>query len=103
MSNQNIETIRHSLSHIMAQAVKELYPDIKFGIGPAIDTGFYYDFDNLKISDDDLAKIEERMVEMIEKNIKFTRKDITKKEAKKMFAGQPYKLELIEDVIAAVG
>ncbi|MDD5146866.1 MAG: threonine--tRNA ligase [Candidatus Pacebacteria bacterium] len=98
MPSQNIETIRHSLSHIMAQAVKGLYPDIKFGIGPAIDTGFYYDFDNLKISDDDLAQIEKKMVEIIKENIKFTQKDIAKKEAKKIFDRQPYKLELIEEL-----
>jgi len=91
-----IETIRHSLSHILAYAVQELYPKVKFGIGPAIESGFYYDFDNLKISDNDLKKIEKKMKELIKKDIKFIKKKISKSEAKKLFKNQPYKLELID-------
>ena len=95
-----IETIRHSLSHILAYAVWDLYPEVKFGIGPAIENGFYYDFDfGLKnINLDDLPKIENKMKELIKKDIKFQKKIISKKEAKKIFKEQPYKLELIEEL-----
>ena len=91
-----LETIRHSLSHILAYTIQELYPKVKFGIGPTIENGFYYDFDNLKISDNDLKKIEKKMRELIKKDIKFTKKKISKPEAKKLFKNQPYKLELID-------
>jgi len=64
------ETIRHSLANILADAVKELYPRVKLGIGSAIENGFYYDFDNLKISDKDLPKIEKKMKELIKKEKK---------------------------------
>jgi len=93
-----IETIRHSLAHILAAAIKELYPKVEFGIGPAIENGFYYDFDNLKISDSDLSKIEKEMKKLIAKDLKFKKKKISKIEAKKLFKGQPYKLELIKDI-----
>lgn len=93
-----IETKRHSLSHILALAVKELYPKVKFGIGPAIENGFYYDFDNLKISDSDLGKIEKRMKELIKKDLKFKKEILSKAEAKKLFKSQPYKLELIKEL-----
>jgi threonyl-tRNA synthetase len=93
-----IETIRHSLAHILAYAVQELYPGTKFGIGPAIENGFYYDFDLPKgISDEDLLKIEEKMKEIIRKNIKFVKKYITIEKAKEIFKDQPYKLELIKE------
>ncbi len=93
-----MEKIRHSLAHILALAVKNLYPKAKLGIGPAIENGFYYDFDNLKISDSDLKKIEKEMKKIIASDIKFKRKKITKPEAKKLFKDQPYKLELIKDL-----
>ncbi|MDI6866033.1 MAG: threonine--tRNA ligase, partial [Thermodesulfovibrio yellowstonii] len=94
-----IETIRHSLAHIMACAVQELYPGTKFGIGPAIENGFYYDFDLPKaLTPDDLPKIEEKMRELIKKNIKFIKKEISKEKAKEIFKGQPYKLELVEEI-----
>jgi len=92
-----LETIRHSLSHILAYAVQQLFPGTKFGIGPAIEIGFYYDFDLSKpISPTDLPKIEKKMREIIKKDIKFQKKQISKKEAKLLFKNQPYKLELIE-------
>ncbi|HDL75071.1 MAG TPA: threonine--tRNA ligase [bacterium] len=94
----NIKIIRHSLAHILAIAVKELYPKVKFGIGPAIENGFYYDFDNLKISDSDLNKIEKKMKEIIKKNITFKKKEISKPLAKKLFKGQIYKLKLINEL-----
>lgn len=100
-----IETIRHSLSHIMASAVQELYPGTKFGIGPATDHGFYYDFDlsavasdKSGITPDDLPKIEKKMKDLINKNIKFEKKNIFKKEAENLFKDQPYKLELVEEL-----
>ena len=100
-----IETIRHSLSHIMASAVQELYPGTKFGIGPAITNGFYYDFDlsavasdKSGITPDDLPKIEKRMKELVSQNIKFEKKDISKEKAREIFKDQPYKLELVEEL-----
>jgi len=93
-----IETIRHSLAHILAYAVQELYPRTKFGIGPAIEQGFYYDFGDLKISDSDLPMIEKKMRELLKKDLKFVKKNISKTEAKKIFKNQPYKLELSVEV-----
>jgi len=108
MAKSKIENIRHSLAHILAQAVQELYPGTKFAIGPAIENGFYYDFQfaNIsesesefkRISENDLPKIEEKMRELIKKNIKFEKKFISKEEAKKIFKDQPYKLELIKEI-----
>jgi threonyl-tRNA synthetase len=94
----NMEKIRHSAAHILAAAVKKLYPKTKLGIGPAIDNGFYYDFGDLKISDSDLAKIEKEMKENIRQDIKFKKKKITKAEAKKLFKEEPYKLDLLKDL-----
>ena len=93
------ETIRHSLAHLLAYAVSELYPGIKFGIGPAIKNGFYYDFDfKNPISNEDLPKIENKMKELIKQNIVFKKKNVSKNEAKKIFKNQPYKLELIKEL-----
>ncbi len=91
---------RHSMSHILAKAIKALYPNVKLAIGPAIDNGFYYDFDNLNINQDDFAKIEDKMREIINKNEDFVRKEVSKKEALKLFASEPYKTELICDLPA---
>ncbi|GAI16865.1 unnamed protein product, partial [marine sediment metagenome] len=94
-----IETIRHSLSHIMAAAVQELYPKTKFGIGPAVENGFYYDFDlPQSLSSEDLTKIEKKMRELIRQNIRFKKKIISKVEAEKIFKNQLYKLELIGEL-----
>jgi len=94
-----IEKIRHSLAHILATAVQELYPGVKFGIGPAIKNGFYYDFEfKRSLTPQDLPKIEKRMKDLIKKDLKFKKKNISKKEAKKIFKDQPYKLELIEEL-----
>ena len=97
--SDNIENIRHSLSHIMAQAVLEFWPKTKLGMGPAIENGFYYDFEFSKpLSQEDLAKIEDRMQELIRQEQKFVKKNITKLAAKKLFKSQPYKLELIKEL-----
>ncbi len=96
---QDIFNIRHSLSHVMAQAVKEIYGDVKLAIGPAIDNGFYYDFDlSTTILPEDLEKIENKMKEIIKKDFDFTQSFMTKEEAKKFFANEPYKLELIDGI-----
>lgn len=89
---------RHSMSHILAKAIKELYPEAKLAIGPAIDNGFYYDFDNLSIGADDFTKIEEKMKEVIARNEDFTRIEISRAEALEMFKDEPYKVELINDL-----
>ncbi|OGZ31861.1 MAG: threonine--tRNA ligase [Candidatus Portnoybacteria bacterium RBG_13_40_8] len=94
-----IDTIRHSISHIMAQAVKDIFRDVKFAIGPTIENGFYYDFGlSQTLTPEDLPKIEKRMRELIKQNIKFEKKLVSKTEASKLFKNQPFKLELIKDL-----
>ena len=94
-----LETMRHSLAHIMAQAVQELFPEAKFGIGPAIEDGFYYDFDLPRsLVPSDLPVIESKMKEIIRADLPFVREEITKEEALRLFAAQPYKLELIREI-----
>jgi threonyl-tRNA synthetase len=97
----NLETKRHSLSHIMAQAVQELFPGTKLGIGPAIDNGFYYDFLNEhKFTPEDLKTIDAKMREIIKAKQSFASKNLTKEEAKKFFEakGEAFKVELIEEL-----
>ncbi len=89
---------RHSMAHILAKAIKQLYPNVKVAIGPAIDNGFYYDFDNLKISAEDFPAIEEKMKEIIAKNEDFKRIEVTKQQALELFKNEPYKTELINDL-----
>lgn len=97
--SQKLETMRHSASHIMAEAVKSLFPDAKFAIGPAIEDGFYYDFELPRtLAAEDLPGIEAKMKEIIAANLSFVKEEITTKEALKLFAGQPYKIELIKDL-----
>ncbi len=93
-----IENIRHSLSHILAAAVQELYPNVKFGIGPAIENGLYYDFEFSPDVTPDLTKIENKMKELINKNIKFEKQTAAKKKALEIFKKQPYKKELIKEL-----
>jgi len=95
-SKEGKEVYWHSSSHVMAAAVKKLYPDVHFGIGPSIEEGFYYDFDNLRIEESDLVKIEDEMKKIIAKDVSFERKDISKEEARKLFSQEKYKLELID-------
>lgn len=97
----NLEALRHSASHIMADAVKRLYPKAKLGIGPAISDGFYYDFDiEEPIKPEDLERIEVEMKKIVKENTKFTCQEIPKKEATSLFKklGEDYKLELIEGI-----
>ena len=89
----------HTTSHIMAQAVKRLFPDVKFAIGPSIDEGFYYDFDVEKpFTDEDKEKIEQEMKKIIKENIKIERFSLSKQEALELMEGQPYKQELINEL-----
>lgn len=89
----------HTTSHIMAQAVKRLFPDVKFAIGPSIDEGFYYDFDVEKpFTDEDKAKIEEEMKKIIKENIEIERFSLPKNKALELMKEQPYKVELIEEL-----
>ena len=94
-----LELIRHSASHVMAEAVKTLFPGARFGIGPAIENGFYYDFELPRsLSPDDLPIIEAKMTEIIASNASFTREEVAKDRAQEIFANQPYKLELIDEL-----
>ncbi|PIU82943.1 MAG: threonine--tRNA ligase [Elusimicrobia bacterium CG06_land_8_20_14_3_00_38_11] len=97
----SLETLRHSTSHIMAQAVVELFPDTKLAIGPAIEEGFYYDFDTPQpFKPEDLEKIENRMREIVAGNHKFVRTEMSKKDAVEFFKkkNEPYKIELLNDI-----
>ena len=94
--------LRHSVAHIMAQAVTDLYPGTKFAIGPPITDGFYYDFEVAQpFTPEDLQRIEDRMYEIIRENQAFRRRELTTDEALELFADQPYKLEIIQGVAAA--
>ncbi|MBQ7404002.1 MAG: threonine--tRNA ligase [Lentisphaeria bacterium] len=95
----SIEMIRHSAAHVMAAAVKELYPEAKFDIGPSTEDGFYYDFDIPQhLAVEDLVKIEEKMEEIKKAAYPFTCQEVSREEAQKMLAGQPYKLERLADI-----
>ncbi|PTI83348.1 threonine--tRNA ligase [Staphylococcus warneri] len=98
-SDEALEVLRHSTAHLMAQALKRLYGDVKFGVGPVIEGGFYYDFDTEeKISSDDFEKIEKTMKKIVDVNHKIERKVVTRDEAKAFFKDDPYKLELIDAI-----
>ena len=95
-SPEGLSILRHSTAHLLAQAVQELFPQTKLGIGPPIEDGFYYDFDPLEpFTPEDLQKLEKRMKELVGKSQKFIRKNVTDAEAKTELANEPYKLELI--------
>lgn len=101
MDQDKLEIMRHSAAHLLAAAVAELYPGAKFGVGPVIENGFYYDIETAEsISEDDLAKIEKKMKHMVKQNIAFEREEMSIDEAIKMFkdADQPYKVELLTDL-----
>ncbi len=100
-TEEGTEILRHSTSHVMAMAVQELFPGVKVTIGPAIQDGFYYDFDYERpFREDDLPKIEEKMNEIIKTNLPFVRKEMASQEAIDFFKaqGEDYKVELIEDL-----
>lgn len=99
---EQVEKMRHTLSHVMAAAVKELYPTTTFGIGPAIDAGFYYDMDfgGEKVNDEDLQKIEKKMRGIIARKCEMKRREVSQEEALNWARenGQKYKIELIEEL-----
>jgi threonyl-tRNA synthetase len=96
-SNEHLNNLRHSTAHLLAAAVMELYPNAKRTIGPSIETGFYFDFDNLKIAESDLPKIEEKMKEIVKSWKGFEGSEVTKEEAIEAYKDNPYKIELIEE------
>lgn len=99
--DEKLQTIRHSCAHVMAQAIKELFPGTKIAIGPAIDNGFYYDFDfpdDVKFSEENFGEVEKQMRKILAGNFDFVRKEVTKDEALKIFSDEPYKIELINDL-----
>lgn len=99
-SKEGFEIMNHSCSHLMAQAIKHLYPNALFGFGPAIEEGFYYDIDfgDIKISDADFNKIEEEMKKLSKENIPYKREDVSKEEALEIFKDNPYKVEHIKEL-----
>ena len=97
--DEQLERMRHSASHIMAEAVQYLFPGAKFGIGPTIENGFYYDFELQRpLTPEDLPVIENKMREIISQDVPFVMEEMSKDEARKLFATQPYKLELINEI-----
>jgi len=97
--DSQLDVMRHSTSHVMAEAVQSLFPGAKFGIGPTIEDGFYYDFDLPRpLAPEDLPAIEAKMRQIVSQDLPFTRQEMDKNQAKQLFAGQPYKLELIDDL-----
>jgi len=101
-SEEKLDMMRHSAAHILAEAVQYLFPEAKFGIGPTIENGFYYDFDLPRaLTSEDLPTIENKMAEIIDANLPFTREEMSKEAARRLFATQPYKLELIDELADA--
>ncbi len=100
-SEEGIEIIRHSTAHVMAQAVKRIYGNVKLAIGPTVKNGFYYDFDlDTPLTHDDIEKIEEEMNKIINEDLKFKRKNVSREEALKLMSekGEDYKVQLINDL-----
>lgn len=96
---EGIQVIRHSTAHLLAQAVKRLYPDAHFGVGPVIENGFYYDIDvQHSLAPSDLEEIEKMMQRIIKENLPIARKEVTRAEAKQLFQYDPLKLELLDDI-----
>ncbi|MBI4294690.1 MAG: threonine--tRNA ligase [Chloroflexi bacterium] len=96
---EQMEKMRHSAAHIMAEAVQQMFADIKLGIGPAIEDGFYYDFELPRsLTEADLPEIESRMRKIIDANHPFVYEEVDRQTAQQMFAGQPYKLEIIDEL-----
>ena len=99
MEMNELQTLRHSASHVLAQAVKRLYPDAKLAIGPAIDTGFYYDFDTEHtFTREDLDAIENEMKKIAKENLKIERFELSRSEALELMKDEPYKVELINEL-----
>jgi len=100
-AHNELDALRHSTAHVMAQAVLEAFPDGKLAIGPPIEDGFYYDFDLPRpLTPEDLEAIEQRMREIIKGRHAFEYRETDEVEARKLFADQPYKIELIDGLAA---
>ncbi|CAC9091840.1 Threonyl-tRNA synthetase [Staphylococcus aureus] len=98
-SEEALEVLRHSTAHLIAHAIKRLYGNVKFGVGPVIEGGFYYDFDiDQNISSDDFEQIEKTMKQIVNENMKIERKVVSRDEAKELFSNDEYKLELIDAI-----
>ena len=98
-SPEGLEVLRHSTAHAMAQAILELYPGSKLTLGPPIEDGFFYDIEVAgRITDEDLPRIEERMREIVERDLPIEREEVSKKEAERLYEDNPYKLEIIRDL-----
>ncbi|MBM2658395.1 threonine--tRNA ligase [Staphylococcus pseudoxylosus] len=98
-TDEALEVLRHSTAHLMAQALKRLYGNVNFGVGPVIEGGFYYDFDmEESLSSDDFEKIEKTMKQIVNENYPIERKVVSRNEAKAFFSEDPYKLELINAI-----
>ncbi len=103
-SEDGLAILRHSTAHVLAQAVQELFPQTRLGIGPPIQDGFYYDFDPKEaFTPEDLKKLEKRMKELVGKSQRFIRREVSEKEAIQLMANEPYKLELISLKSSDVG
>ncbi len=97
--DEKLQIMRHSAAHIMAEVVLSIFPDARFGIGPAIENGFYYDFELPRsLTPDDLPIIETKMAEIVASNAPFVKEEVDKEEARRLLADQPYKLELIDEI-----
>lgn len=94
-----LDIVRHSAAHIMAQAIKRLHPEVKFGVGPTIENGFYYDTDmDVQLTEEELPAIEKEMMEIVKANYPFERREVSREEALEIFQDDPYKVELITDL-----
>ncbi len=97
LKNDELMPLRHSAEHVLHLAMQELYPELKKAMGPAIEDGFYFDFDlDAKITDADFPKIESRMQEIIDAHLPIVKKEVTLEEAKEIFKNNPYKLEWLD-------
>ena len=101
---EGLAALRHTASHVMAQAIKHLYPQAKFWVGPVVAEGFYYDIDLGEdvIRDEDIEKITKEMKKVVKSGKKIIRREVSKEEALEMFADDPYKLDLIADLEQAL-
>jgi threonyl-tRNA synthetase len=97
-SDEYVEVMRHTAAHVLAQAVKRLYPDAKLAIGPPTDEGFYYDFDDIDVDADDLADLEAEMADIVEADLELDREEVSYENARERLADEPYKLELLDEL-----
>src|SRR3990167_4410960 len=98
-NNSNLEVMRHSCEHVLTMAMVKMYPGLKAAMGPATEEGYYFDFDyNGKIKEKDFEKIEKEMSALIKQNVPFVRQEVSPAEARKLFKGNEYKLEWVDEI-----